>query len=503
MSAEFPAQLEPGHGPVRNSVFALVSQLSGAFFTVILTLFLVRKLGRTDYGVLALTLSIGTIVALISDVGISFSASRFAAERPRDRLHVAAVLRTSLGMKAIASAVSVVALVLLAPLIADGFGIPALNTPLRIMSIAAAAQAFGALFLAWFVALGRVSTSVWYALVESATEATSTITIVLLGGGTAGAVAGRAIGYTVAGVMIALLAVRLVGWPAIKAAGGRAFPARQIANYGVALLVIDGVFAIFDRVDVLIIGAILNSSAAGEFEAATRLVLFLYYPAFAAGSGFTPRLAEGQRTEADVDRFMAALRYTILIYLLFAAPLLVWATPIVHLLLGSDFSASAAVLRGLSPTLVLAGMAPVLAGAANYLGEARRRVPLAIAALGVNIVIDVLLVDPIGIVAGALGTGAAFVIYTGGHLRICQRALGVRFSVLLPTLLRGLIAASVAVLALFVIGTEQLNPAEWLGGALLATAGYLVALLLLRELSVDDLRAAALLASRPLRRVEQ
>ncbi len=120
---------------------------------------------------------------------------------------------------------------------------------------------------------------------------------------------------------------------------------------------------------------------------------------------------------------MAALRYTVLLYLLLAVPTLVWANPIVRLILGSEYDGSAVVLRALAPTVVLAGVGPVLAGAANFLGEARRRVPIAALALGVNVAIDLALVPSMGVTAGALGTGVAFALYVGGHVRICRRAL--------------------------------------------------------------------------------
>jgi O-antigen/teichoic acid export membrane protein len=306
-------------------------------------------------------------------------------------------------------------------------------------------------------------------------------------------------GYTAAAILVGVLAVRMVGWPALRDAQ-KGFLARQIATYGVALLIIDGVFVIFDRVDVLIIGALLSTTSAGTFEAAFRILTFLTYPAFAVGAGFTPRLADGQRTETETARFMNALRYMILIYLLFAAPVLVWATPVVSLMLGDGYSDSAAVLRAMAPALVLTGLAPVLAAAANFLGEARRRVPIAVGALLVNIVIDLILVPQIGIVAGAIGTSVAYVLYTGGHVRICQEALGVSFSSLLPTVGRGLIAGAVAALPLFAMGTHHLSPLEWIAGSALSLIGFVGALVLLRELSVQELRAALDLLRGSLRR---
>jgi O-antigen/teichoic acid export membrane protein len=489
--------LAAGHGPRRNTLFSLISSATSALFTIVLTLFLVRKLGPTSYGVLAIAVSVGTLVILTSDLGISMSAARFVAERPEDRLHAAAVLRTALLVKAITSMVGAIALVLLAPVIADAYGTSELTLPLRLLAIAVVAQGFGNLFLQWFTALRRVALTVHYTLVESVFEASASICLVLLGAGAAGAVAGRAIGFTVAGILAAALALRVVGWRAMKDAGERRFPARKVAGYGLPLMVVDGVFALFDRADVLIIGAILGSASAGTFEAAFRMLTFLGYPGIAVAAGFAPRLAGGGRTESDSAQFMSALRYTILLYLLFAAPLVVWAEPIVRLFLGGGYGEAADVLRVLGPFMFLKGVGPALAGAANYLGEGRRRVPVAIAALLVNVVIDIILVPLIGIVAGAIGTGVAFSVYIAGHVRICQPALGLPFSSLAPTVARGMLASGVAGLVLLAIGTSQLSVLAWIAGALIATLAYIGALILLRELHLDDLRAAIRLV-RPL-----
>jgi O-antigen/teichoic acid export membrane protein len=492
-SGDLPA----GHGPRRNTLFSLISSATSAVFTTALTLFLVRQLGPASYGVLALAVSVSTVVMLTSDLGLSMSAARFAAESPQDRLHASAVLRTALWLKAIASMVGAIVLVLLAPVIADAYGTSELTLPLRLIAIAVVAQGFGQLFLQWFTALGRVWVGVHYNLVESVFETSASVCLVLLGAGAAGAVAGRAIGFTTAGILVTALAIRLLGWRALKDAGGREFPARKIAAYGLPLLVVNGVFVLFDRADVLIIGAFLGSASAGTFEAAFRILTFLGYPGIAVAAGFSPRLAEGRRTDGDSAQFMGAVRYTILLYLFLAAPLVVWADPIVRLLLGGDYAGAADVLRVLGPFMFLKGLGPVFAGAANYLGQARRRVPVAVGALVVNVVIDIILVPLIGIVAGAIGTSVAFALYIAGHARICQPALGIPFSSLLPTVARGVLAAGVAGLVLLAFGTGDLSVVAWTSGAVTASIAFVSALILLRELHVDELRAAVRLV-RPL-----
>jgi hypothetical protein len=98
-------------------------------------------------------------------------------------------------------------------------------------------------------------------------------------------------------------------------------------------------------------------------------------------------------------------------------------------------------------------------------------------------------VPEIGIVAGAIGTGVAFTLYTGGHIAICQRALQTSFAPLLPTLIRGLVAATVAGLVLFAVGTADLSVLAWVLGTVAATVAYIGTLLLLRELKPAELKA--------------
>ena len=75
---------------------------------------------------------------------------------------------------------------------------------------------------------------------------------------------------------------------------------------------------------------------------------------------------------------------------------------------------------------MLGAISPLLAGAVNYLGAARRRVPIAIAAVLVNAAIDVALLEEIGIIAGAIGTDVAYTLYVGAHLWLLHQLVGMR-----------------------------------------------------------------------------
>jgi O-antigen/teichoic acid export membrane protein len=171
-------------------------------------------------------------------------------------------------------------------------------------------------------------------------------------------------------------------------------------------------------------------------------------------------------------------------------PILVWAEPATSLVLGGDYGESAHVLRALAPYVFAAGFAPLLTLGVNYLGEARRRIVVAIAAVLLNLAIDIVLIPQIGIVGGAIGTDVAFGAYVIAHLWIADDLVGIGLRPLVPTLARSMAAAAAAAAVLLLIGTSSLSAAQWIAGALLAPTAFVAVLLATRELSLEELAGA-------------
>jgi O-antigen/teichoic acid export membrane protein len=172
------------------------------------------------------------------------------------------------------------------------------------------------------------------------------------------------------------------------------------------------------------------------------------------------------------------------------APVVVWAEPITDLLLGSDYAKSAGVLRAMAPYIVLQGIGPLLAVSVNYVGAARQRVPIAIAAVVVNVVIDAVFLRRWGVVAGAVGTSVAFAVYAAGHAVVCHRLFDIHPAAMGLTLARSLLAAAAmsGVLALF--GTGRVGLGWMVIGLVAGLAVYAAVLVATRELHRGDLADA-------------
>ena len=479
----------PGDAPAadsisRNTALSFLSTIASAVGTAVLTLFLLRYLGPEDFGVLALALGIGAVVELPADFGISHSTSRFAAESRADRPAVSGILSDALRIKLVITGGACVLLAALAGPIADAYGTSALEWPLRITAIFVLAQSLFGLFAQLYEAQGRVGVFVNVVVAESVVETVTAIGLVLAGLGVSGAIAGRAAGYLFAAGLALTLAVRTLGLrPPLTHGSGNV---RRLLSYGSALLIVDGAFILFHRIDVLLIGAILSVKDVGQFEAPLRLMTLLGYVGSAVATGVAPRLAAG-RDRIDPARLVEALRLLMAVQGLFIAPLVVWAEPITELALGSEYTDSAEVLRAITPFMFLIAISPVLSRGVNYMGEGRRRIPIAIGALLVNLVFDLIFLSEWGIVAGAIGTDIAYTLYVLAHLWICKRLLGLQLAPLAIALGRVLLAAAGMSGILLAFGTGDVALPLLIAGTIAGTAVYAALLVALREITVADL----------------
>ena len=492
-----PTEPPPGGGGegdgadtiTRNTAFALAAQIATASFTAILTIVLVRVLGPEDYGVFALALSVASLVFLPADFGISQSTARYVAEHRGQRERIAEVMADGLKLKFASSALICLLLFVLAEPIANVYEVPELTWPLRGVSLALFGQSMMGFYRTAFEAIGQVRLNLRLVFSESAVEAGASIALVLAGAGVVGAAFGRAIGYGFGTLLALELARRTIGARGISLRGSPAGRLRQIASYAGALLIIDAVFAAMTQIDILLIGAILGTSAVGIFQAPAKLITFLHYPGLALSAGISPRLARGTQGGPNVEAFSAGIRYLMILQGMLVVPTVVWATPITDLILGDEFAESADVMRALAPLTFLFGIAPIVSVGVNYLGEARRRIPIAIASLVVNFAVSIVLLYEIGVVGSAIGADVAYLIYVPAHFWICKRMIGLPVRPVVVTLARTLLAAGAMAGVMLAFGYDELSILDWFAGGAAGVAAYCLALVVTGEVSRSELSA--------------
>jgi O-antigen/teichoic acid export membrane protein len=472
----------------RNTAFAMATQIATAGFTALLTIVLVRVLGPEDYGIFALGLSVVSLVFLPADLGISQSTARFVAEHRREPDRLADVMADGLKLKFVASGAICLILFALAEPIAGAYGVSDLTWPVRILALSLFGQSVMGFYKTNFEAVGRVRLTLRMVLSKSVVETGASIALVVGGAGVVGAAFGRTIGYAFGTAVALYLAKHAMGARSISLRGSPAGRLRQIASYAGALLIIDAIFAALTQIDILLIGAVLGASAVGIFQAPAKLITFLHYPGLALSAGVSPRLARGGESP-NVQAFATGIRYLMIIQGLLVVPTIVWAGPITDLILGDEFAESAEVMRALGPLTFLFGIAPIVSVGVNYLGEARRRIPIAIFALVANFVVSIVLLNEIGVVGSAIGADVAYLIYVPAHFWICKQLIGLPVRPVVVTFGRTLVAAAAMAGAMLAFGYNELSLLDWFAGGLAGVLAYCVALLATQEVKRSELAA--------------
>jgi O-antigen/teichoic acid export membrane protein len=493
---DVPAAGESDDGIVRNTAFAFLVQISTAAFTAALTLYLVRALDPSGYGVFALAVAIGSLLLLPSDLGISSSAARFVAERRGDRTAIAGIVADALTLKALVAGALSLALVAAAGPIANAYDEPNLVWPLRAVSLAVFGQSLLLLLQGVFIAQGRIAVNVRIQISESVVETGSSVLLVALGAGATGAAFGRTAGYLVGALVALLVTFRLLGRSAVTLGRLRGGRTSEIARYAGPLFVVDVAYTVSGAIDPLLVAAFLDTTAVGIFQAPARLVAFLHYIGYSVASAVAPRLARHEREAPRVDAFRAALRWLVLVYMPLVVGVGVWADPIADLVLGAGYEESGDVLLALAPYVLLSGLAPLASLTVNFLGAARRRVPIALATVAVNLAVSAALIPTIGVVGAAIGTTVAYLVYVVGHLDICRREIGFPLRPLGVTVARAALGGGAAAAVLLVASPADASVADWLLAPPLALLAYASVLVLTRELTGEDIRAARRLMSR-------
>lgn len=480
----------PGRSIASNTILSLFSQILGAVFTATLTIFLTRKLGTHGYGILSLALGIAGLAVLPSDFGVSYSVVRFVADHRSERSRLQAVLADALRLKLGAATIVSALLFGLATSIAGWYHLPALVWPIRAIAISLFGQSM-MMTNTVFTALGRVDLQLRTVFVESAVQCTAALGLVTAGAGVTGAAFGWAVGYVTGGALTVLLLARFLGPGILPRTPRLGAEARRIGGYAGILLIVEGTFTIFNQVDVLIIGAYLGASAVGIFSAPTQLIAFLAYPAAAISSGVAPRMSLRAPGGPNIRAFRVGVRLMFIVQSAITAVTVGWAGLMVHIGLGSQYAGSVAVLRGLAPFVFLNGFGFLVSVSANYLGEASSRLPVAVATVALNIVLDLVLVPRLGVIGGAVGTDIAYLLYAPAHLYICQRVLRISLRPAALSFVRTAVSGALMAGVLLLFGDSiapSTIPRTALGGVL-GLVIFLLTLYLSDEVTGDELRA--------------
>ena len=441
------ARTTEGDGPRRTTSVAgqtfliLGARVIGAVSTGVLTIVLARLLGLEGYGDYALALTIATLAAMFASLGVDSATSRYVADGFNSGRGISGVIMKGLKLRTVVAGAVFGALFVAAEPLASLFGEAELAGAVR----AAAIALFFSAGFSWAsgvyegVQQGRMLAVM--SIVKAIVEFAVVLALLLAGFGVVGALLGNALSYALA-VAVGIWVMR----PHMRRR--RTLPEAEVSSsailrYGNHIWLAGVAWLLFDRVDIVLLGAFIDTDAVGLYDAPWRIATILGLLGLSLASSVTPRIASVD--PAAAGRLLTkALRVTLIFYVVLGVITAVAAHDLIVTLLGAEFARSATVLQVLLPYLVLIGMAPILSRALDYLGVAAVRKWIALSAFLVNLVLDLILIPTVGLLGAAIGTNFAIFGFVAGHYVLVARRLPIDEKALTATLLR---AAGAAVAA--------------------------------------------------------
>jgi len=381
---------------LKNAAALYIAEFVSRAMTLVLTILVARSLGSTEYGKLALVLSVMAIAQNLTDFGFSTLGVKLIANEPSavNRIGSAMlVLKLALG---IVTSGAIIVIVLVAGVPGDLAWIFVFNS-LTLVTLAyttSMSSIYRGHEIMQYDAYGRTG----IAFLTTAVGALLILT-----------------GHGVVAISALTLALTLVNVLYMKSVNDRQrlfrfeMP-RSTEYYGVLLkqalpfAALAVLVAVSFRVDSVILGLFESTTAVGEYSAAYRVFeLLLIVPAIFAGVLLPTTSARlNSDKESAYTLTMIAIRYFSYLCFPLAIGVALLAGPLVTLVYGNDYPGSIVVLEIMSFTVIPTFISSLTANVIHASSRPQHNTYIALFNVIFNVVLNLILVPLIGLRGAAI-----------------------------------------------------------------------------------------------------
>jgi O-antigen/teichoic acid export membrane protein len=342
-----------GHQVARNSASVLLRAAAGAGFVLLITPYVLHKLGNRDFGLWSLIYAVVPSAALF-DFGISGALTRFVGtmDPSRDSARIRVLFTSALTVVILIIALTVPGFVALVAW--SGWGGPNRSEIISLtpfISFLYAAALLANLVNYALMGIQRLDLSCVVAATYTAVSGIGVVIVLAHGTGLKGLMVFMACALTAMGVVSWVLFSRRVPGRFSPGLDGRAM--RQLIGFGVPLQIyaLAGVFYIF--LSKTLVAYVLSLSMVAQYEIGLRLTTLLRQGLSSLASPLLPasaRLHEQNDVTALRQTYVSTIKYISLLSLPAFAGLAFFSDTIVRLWVGSGYQEASSILRILAPS---------------------------------------------------------------------------------------------------------------------------------------------------------
>lgn len=408
---------------------SMFDMLANAALIVLLTRVLLTP---EEYGTLNFALAALSVLAILATLGVPKSAGRYINEFSGSNPGlVPIVVRRSLTFMIVLSAVVGAAILVVGEPVARLIGQETLVPFLAVGVLYIAAMAMTQYARELLRAFNRIEWSGVVRVVMGVARVVFVVAFVAVGFGVVGALAGYVVGYAVAALVGGVLLYRRLYRNLEEDPDPEPNISRRILGYSVPLTATRGANVLDKKVDVLIVGALLDMTAVGFYTIAKQVSDFVSMPASSFGFTISPALGE-QQASGETDRaarmYERSLTYVLLAYVPAVTGLALVAQPMIEYIFGSAYLGAVPVVQVYGGFILVNAVNKVTSDGLDYLGRARSRAVIKTAMAIANVILNLLLIPIFGVTGAALATVITYTVYTLANVYFINQELSIVLS---------------------------------------------------------------------------
>ena len=384
-------------------------------------------LGRDEYGLLYFALSVIGVITIFATLGLPKSTARYVNEYlEEDPSQIPLILRRSLAYIVTLAVLVGIGLIVSREWLANFLDEPRLAPFLLVGVVYLFFRAIYQYCILVFQGLNRVDWSAIMGIIENVTRLVFAVGLVLLGYEALGAFGGYVLGYVIA-VTVGLVGLYVYFYrnfdPAPELEDGLS---RRILEYSVPLTATRGANVLDKRVDTVLVGVILGSTAVSFYTIARQVADFASVPVRSLGFTISPALGEQQsanQTKRAARLYKESFKHVSLLYIPGAVGLVLIAEPLIRHVVGVEYLGAVPVLQILSIFILVNAVNLITTDSLDYLGRARiRAIAKGLTAIA-NFFLNLLLLPLLGVAGAADATVITFTAYTATNVLVIHREL--------------------------------------------------------------------------------
>ena len=399
----------------KNTFWMAAGQIGSRLFRAAIVIYAARVLGAADYGVFSYVVGLAGFFTVLADIGVNATLTREISQKPNRTPYYFA---TSFWIKVTLIIISALVIIFAAPLLTN---IEAAKVLIPFVALLTAFDALREFMAGYFRGKEKMELD---ALLIITTNVAITIAgfAILAFSTTAKALTIAYIISAGAGAILGIYILRDKFIQVFKYFRANLLKPILKAALPISLLGILGVFML--NIDIVMLGFYKGAEEVGFYAASQKIVNLLYVlPSILAASTF-PTISrfiskkDGEKTKELMEKSVTT---SLLVALPLAVGGVILSGQIIKFIYGAAYApaTSAFILLILTPLLVFPGMF-----IGNYIfahNKQKQIAPRVVAGAVGNVVLNILLIPPLGIAGCALATIGAQLLYNGSIYRLAKR----------------------------------------------------------------------------------